>query len=111
MCVALFTEGRLEPGTPAWLLHFYMLSLGGAFMYLLMSVFFSMHAQVVANCSEVRLLTQFVRLPIPTWQQLYDMRTFGQAFESAHVADMLRIPFTNSLASNGRTAPDGPGEE
>lgn len=29
MCAGLFACGRLEPGTPPWLLHFYMLTLGG----------------------------------------------------------------------------------
>lgn len=104
MCIAFFTEGRLEPGTPPWLLHFYVLSLGGAFMYMLMAVWFCMHASVVAACAEVRMLTQFVRLPIPTWQQMHDMRTFGEQYEEINALDMLRIPFTGSLANIGRSA-------
>lgn len=93
MCVGLFTEGRLEPGTPPWLLHLYMLTLGSAFMYLIMAVWFAMHASIVASCSEVRLLTQFVRLPVPTWQQLENMRTYAESFEVTRPTSMLRIPF------------------
>merc|ERR1719242_2246293 len=70
MCVTLFTEGRLEPGTPQWLLRLYMLSLSAAFTYLLMAVWLAMHASVSAQSSSVRLLTQLVRLPVPSWEQL-----------------------------------------
>merc|ERR1719436_582432 len=83
-CVGLFTEGRLEPGTPPWLLHLYMMTLGAAFMYLLMSVWFAMHASVVAQCSSVRLVTQFVRLPVPTWEELEHMRTYAALYERMH---------------------------
>lgn len=100
-CIGLFTEGRLEPGTPPWLLHFYMMTLGAAFMYLLMSVWFAMHASVVAQCSSVRLLTQFVRLPVPTWEELEQMRTYAASFESVHPAHWLRVPFTRSMAPHG----------
>jgi len=99
MCVVLFAEGRLEPGTPPWLLHLYMLTLGAAFMYLLMAVWSAMHASVVASCSSVRLLTQFVRLPVPTWEQLEDMRTYAQSMEQLEVSKLLRVPFTNHKAS------------
>eukprot|EP00927_Polykrikos_kofoidii_P038144 TRINITY_DN32429_c0_g1_i1.p1 TRINITY_DN32429_c0_g1~~TRINITY_DN32429_c0_g1_i1.p1 ORF type:complete len:1262 (+),score=162.40 TRINITY_DN32429_c0_g1_i1:230-4015(+) len=93
MCVGLFAEGRLEPGTPFWLMHLYMMTLGSAFMYLLMSVWFALHAVVLAQCSSVRLLTQLVRLPVPTWRQLESARTYGSEFEAIG-KKMLRVPFT-----------------
>jgi len=107
MCVGLFTEGRLEPGTPPWLLHLYMLTLGAAFMYLLMSVWLAMHASVVAQCSSVRLLTQFARLPVPTWQQLEDMRTYGSSYENVQVHHAMRVPFLNSAKLTRSTDVDG----
>jgi len=93
MCVGLFTEGRLAPGTPPWLLNLYMLTLGAAFLYLLMAVWFAMHASVVAQCSSVRLLTQFIRLPVPTWRQLEEMRTYAESFENLRAKHILRVPF------------------
>jgi len=118
MSVALFTEGRLEPGTPPWLLHFYMLTLGAAFMYLLMAVWFAMHASIVATCSSVRLLTQFVRLPVPTWEQIEGMRTYASTYETLEAGHMLRVPFTGkpvppsgtegALASSSSSLPAGP---
>eukprot|EP00440_Ansanella_granifera_P040274 gb/GFBE01043682.1/.p1 GENE.gb/GFBE01043682.1/~~gb/GFBE01043682.1/.p1 ORF type:complete len:1139 (+),score=284.99 gb/GFBE01043682.1/:1-3417(+) len=94
MCVVLFCEGRLEPGTPPWLMHLYMLSTTGAFLYLLMAVWLAMHASIVAQCSAVRLLTQFIRLPIPSWAELQDMRTFAQTYEHLDTQQMMRFPFT-----------------
>jgi len=96
MCIGLFAEGRMEPGTPPWLVQLYMLTLGGAFMYLLMSVWLAMHASIVASCSSVRILTQLVRLPIPSWHQLHDMRTFGQSAEHMSKRHLFRVPFVDS---------------
>mmetsp|Transcript_62890 Transcript_62890/g.205325 ORF Transcript_62890/g.205325 Transcript_62890/m.205325 type:complete len:940 (-) Transcript_62890:417-3236(-) len=105
-CLGLFTEGRLEPGTPPWLLQFYMMSLSAAFMYLLMSAWFAMHASVVAQCSSVRLLTQFVRLPVPTWQELEGMRTYASSYEGINAAHWMRVPFTRSLAPRTTGPPE-----
>jgi len=68
-------------------------------MYLLMSVWLAMHASVVAQTSGVRLLTQFVRLPIPTWKYLEKMRTHAASFETLG-SNMFRIPFLRSPAPN-----------
>eukprot|EP00930_Biecheleria_cincta_P087527 TRINITY_DN7674_c0_g3_i1.p1 TRINITY_DN7674_c0_g3~~TRINITY_DN7674_c0_g3_i1.p1 ORF type:complete len:911 (+),score=164.67 TRINITY_DN7674_c0_g3_i1:121-2853(+) len=91
--VAAFCEGRLASGTPSWLVGCHTLSLAGAFMYLLMSVWFSMHASVTAKAYEVRLLTQLVRLPVPTWSQLEGARTYASGFEKTQSKQMFRVPF------------------
>lgn len=96
MCLVFVTEGRLEPRTPPWLIHFYMLTLSAAFMYLLMSVWLAVHASIVAQCSAVRLLTQFVRLPIPSWGDLHNMRTFASSYEKLDTKHMMRVPFTRN---------------
>mmetsp|Transcript_98457 Transcript_98457/g.175375 ORF Transcript_98457/g.175375 Transcript_98457/m.175375 type:complete len:897 (+) Transcript_98457:128-2818(+) len=91
--VMAFCEGRLATGTPTWLVGCHTLSLSGAFMYLLMSVWFSMHASVTAKSYEVRLLTQLVRLPVPSWTQLEGARTYGSTFEKTQTKQMFRVPF------------------
>mmetsp|Transcript_25442 Transcript_25442/g.64694 ORF Transcript_25442/g.64694 Transcript_25442/m.64694 type:complete len:1136 (-) Transcript_25442:188-3595(-) len=108
MSVGLFTEGRLEPGTPPWLMHFYMLTLGAAFMYLLMAVWLAMHASIVATCSSVRLLTQFVRLPVPTWDQVESMRTYASSYETLEAGHMLRVPFTGKPVKPSGTPEHAP---
>mmetsp|Transcript_16720 Transcript_16720/g.35488 ORF Transcript_16720/g.35488 Transcript_16720/m.35488 type:complete len:907 (-) Transcript_16720:136-2856(-) len=92
-CVMAFCEGRLASGTPTWLIGCHTLSLAGAFMYLLMSVWLAMHASVTAKSYEVRLLTQHVRLPMPTWTQLEGSRTYASTFEKTDPKQMFRVPF------------------
>lgn len=92
-CVMAFCEGRLATGTPTWLVGCHTLSLAGAFMYLLMSVWFSMHASITAKGYEVRLLTQLVRLPIPSWTEIEAARTYGSSFEKVDPRQMFRVPF------------------
>jgi hypothetical protein len=91
--VMSFCEGRLAAGTPSWLIGCHTLSLAGAFMYLLMSVWLSMHAAVSAKSYETRLLTQAVRLPVPSWAQLEGARTYASSFEKVQSRQMLRVPF------------------
>lgn len=91
--VMAFCEGRLASGTPTWLVGCHTLSLAGAFMYLLMSVWFSMHASITAKSYETRLLTQLVRLPVPSWTQLEGARTYGSTFEKTKTNQMFRVPF------------------
>ncbi|CAK9002553.1 unnamed protein product [Durusdinium trenchii] len=91
--VMAFCEGRLASGTPTWLVGCHTLSLAGAFMYLLMSVWFSMHASITAKSYETRLLTQLVRLPVPSWTQLEGARTYGSTFEKTNTKQMFRVPF------------------
>jgi len=92
-CVMMFCEGRLAAGTPNWLIGCHTLALSGAFTYLLMSVWLSMHATIAAKSYEVRLLTQLVRLPIPSWAQLEGARTYASTFEKLESRQMFRVPF------------------
>jgi len=92
-CVMAFCEGRLAAGTPAWLIGAHTLCLAGSFLYLLMSVWLAMHASVSAKAYEVRLLTQHVRLPVPTWTELEGARTYASSFEKVNTSQMLRMPF------------------
>jgi len=96
-CVMAFCEGRLAAGTPPWLIGCHTLSLTGAFMFLLMSVWLAMHASVAAKSYEVRLLTQLVRLPVPSWAQLEGARTYASTYERLEARQMFRVPFVMGL--------------
>jgi len=91
--VLAFCEGRLALGTPAWLIGCHTLSLAGSFMFLLMSIWLAMQAVITAKAYEVRLMTQLVRLPIPTWAQLEGARTYASAYEKVESKQMFRVPF------------------
>lgn len=95
-CVTLLTEGRPEPepgeAAPEWLLFVEQTCIAGAFLYYVLSMWLSMHASIAAHSFGVRMLTQFVRLPVPTSKDMDDARGLAEDFESANIKDMLRIP-------------------
>mmetsp|Transcript_68008 Transcript_68008/g.172096 ORF Transcript_68008/g.172096 Transcript_68008/m.172096 type:complete len:987 (-) Transcript_68008:87-3047(-) len=105
--LALFTEGRFEMGTPQWLVWLYGLALTGAFMFQLLSLWLAMHASVVAQGSSVRLLTQFVRPALPSWEQVEAMRTYAAAFEGVTTASMLRVPILQTVSEGFSGGPGG----
>ncbi|CAE8621886.1 unnamed protein product [Polarella glacialis] len=92
--ITLFVEGRPEPDSlcPSWLTHLYTMCNVGAFLYYLLSIWLAMHASIAAHAFGVRLLTQFVRLPVPSDAQLDKSRGLAKEYESAGISDMLRIP-------------------
>mmetsp|Transcript_67341 Transcript_67341/g.161457 ORF Transcript_67341/g.161457 Transcript_67341/m.161457 type:complete len:922 (-) Transcript_67341:110-2875(-) len=91
--VTLWCEGRLPQGTPPWMMLGMSIATAAAFTFLLLSIWFAMHAAVAAQSFEVRLLTQMVRLPIPSWQEVEACRTYGSAFEQVEAKQMFRVPF------------------
>ncbi|CAK0820535.1 unnamed protein product [Prorocentrum cordatum] len=107
-------EGDIED-PEGWLLLPYSLSLAGAAMFLLMSIWMAMHAAVIAQSYEVRILTQLVRLPLPTWREIEACRTYASEFESVDVRQMLRVPLAMGRqdrlvrggATEGAAAPPG----
>jgi len=92
-CVLAFCEGRLPHGCPTWLVGCHTISLAGAFMFLLMSLWLAMQASVTAKSYEVRFLTQHVRLPVPSWSQVEGARTYASSYEKIKGSQMFRVPF------------------
>ncbi|CAJ1389650.1 unnamed protein product [Effrenium voratum] len=60
--------------------------------YYLLSIWLAMHASVAAHAFGVRLLTQFVRLPIPDDATLDKSRYQALQYEGAKVQEMFRVP-------------------
>lgn len=92
-CAELFTEGVPQPGkSPFWLLWLFAASCAGAVMYFVLSIWLGMHASVAAHSFGVRMLTQFVRLPVPSTRQIHAASAKAQDFESAGISALFRIP-------------------
>lgn len=104
----LWTEGRLDESyAPEWLMTGYCLAMAGAFMFLLLSIWLGIYSAVSAQSFEVRLRTQFVRLPIPSWNEMEACRTYGSQFEKTEAKQMFRIPFLMGRQEDlVRTAPE-----
>lgn len=93
LTLVIWCQGRLSPHTPIWLTMGYAISTTGAFMFLLLSIWMAMHAAVAAQSLETRLMTQLVRLPIPSWQEMEACRTYGSEFETIDPKQILRVPY------------------
>ncbi|CAK9110495.1 Uncharacterized protein SCF082_LOCUS51317 [Durusdinium trenchii] len=91
--VALWCQGKLPHSTPVWLMTGNALAMAGAFSFILLSIWMAMHAAVSAQSFEARLLTQMVRLPIPTWKEVEACRTYASEFERLETKQLFRIPF------------------
>eukprot|EP00927_Polykrikos_kofoidii_P038293 TRINITY_DN32636_c0_g2_i1.p1 TRINITY_DN32636_c0_g2~~TRINITY_DN32636_c0_g2_i1.p1 ORF type:complete len:872 (+),score=131.61 TRINITY_DN32636_c0_g2_i1:226-2841(+) len=92
-CVMALCKGRVPAGAPPWLIHCHTLAVCSAIMYLFLALWFGCHAFVSAQAYKVRILTQLVRLPVPTWESLEASRTYGSSFEKQGLKQMLRVPF------------------
>jgi len=91
--VMLWCEGKLPDDTPTWLMTGLNMAIAGAFAFFLLTVWLAMHASIAAQSYQVRLLTQLVRLPLPSWDELEACRTYGSEFEKLEPGQMFRVPF------------------
>jgi len=94
--VIYYTEGRIRTSAPPFLLGLYWLSAAGTFTYVLLCVWFSMYASISSHSFGVRLLTRFVRLPIPGSQQMSAMNARLTDFERQG-GNIMRIPFVQGV--------------
>ncbi|CAE7039655.1 unnamed protein product [Symbiodinium natans] len=90
-----YSEGFFEEAPPIFLQAAYYLSQACALVYLLMAIWLSMHASIKSHSYATRLLTRFVRLPIPGCDQLDSMNSHLSDCET-QAAQMLRVPFLHS---------------
>jgi len=96
-------KGRVPAGAPPWLVSSGVLAVCSAQTFLFLGLWFGLHAFVASQAYKVRILTQLVRLPIPTWAHMEAARTYGSDFESMKTKQMLRVPLiTGSQESHVR---------
>jgi len=95
-CITWYTEGRIRAEAPPFILALYWMSIAGAFVYLLLTVWLSMHASVTSHSFGVRLLTRFVRLPIPGIQQMNALNPRLTDFETQGLRNAMRLPFVQA---------------
>mmetsp|Transcript_115930 Transcript_115930/g.328062 ORF Transcript_115930/g.328062 Transcript_115930/m.328062 type:complete len:1048 (-) Transcript_115930:133-3276(-) len=91
-CVTLFVEGRPEGRRHDWLVNLIAACNLSAFVYYILSMWLAMHASISAHSFGVRMLTQFVRLPVPNDKELDAARALSSTYEGGHMQDMLRVP-------------------
>jgi len=115
--IILFTEGKPHTKWPLHLYWLFVICNAGAVMYIVMSIWLAMNASISAHSFGVRLLTQFVRLPVPNKHQLDAARAHAQEFEGMNATNLLRIPVLKqqmkrlNRAMDNMTEQDGSGSD
>lgn len=88
------------PMDPPWL----MLLFGGCslpmIMFSVLSVWLAMHGTITAHTAGVKLLTQAVRLPVPTAEEVADEQFEIADYERASMGQILRLPFRFASSRN-----------
>eukprot|EP00929_Paragymnodinium_shiwhaense_P042766 TRINITY_DN22079_c0_g1_i1.p1 TRINITY_DN22079_c0_g1~~TRINITY_DN22079_c0_g1_i1.p1 ORF type:complete len:1126 (+),score=187.13 TRINITY_DN22079_c0_g1_i1:79-3456(+) len=109
MCVTLLGPARMPKEVPEWVVWQQLVSLCGAFAYLVASLWLATLAAVCAESLNVRLQTQYIRLPVPDSEQLDEALTQANEFETENVGSMLRLPFFQQVkkALNGQNVIEG----
>jgi len=90
-----YSEGFFEEAPPVFLQVAYYLSQACSLVYLLMAIWLSMHASIKSHSYATRLLTRFVRLPIPGCDQL-DLLNARLSDCEMQATQLLRVPFLHS---------------
>ena len=88
----LFYKGRNPVGTPSWLFWCWSICTAGSMLYLLMSIWLALHASISAQTFSVRCLTQWLRLPIPSPEEIIKGAALLEEYESAGTESLLRVP-------------------
>eukprot|EP00927_Polykrikos_kofoidii_P078096 TRINITY_DN7496_c0_g2_i1.p1 TRINITY_DN7496_c0_g2~~TRINITY_DN7496_c0_g2_i1.p1 ORF type:complete len:982 (-),score=171.92 TRINITY_DN7496_c0_g2_i1:23-2968(-) len=91
--LTLFTEGKPRPYlSEPWFQWIWAIFACSGIVYFLLAIWLAMHASVSAHSFGVRMLTQFVRLPLPTDKQMDVARGLADEFEGGSILKMLKFP-------------------
>lgn len=97
----LFFKGRNPVGTPAWLFWCWSICTAGSMLYLLMAIWLALHASISAQTFSVRCLTQWLRLPIPSPEEIGKAAATLEEYESAGTDSLLRLPVIGEGTEKG----------
>mmetsp|Transcript_34688 Transcript_34688/g.62977 ORF Transcript_34688/g.62977 Transcript_34688/m.62977 type:complete len:866 (-) Transcript_34688:89-2686(-) len=93
---AIFCPGRVglhTPPPPGWFMGLMMVNVGGAYIWLAMTMWLAMHAKLKASSATCHMSTRFVRTPVPSQYMLDRARKFLSSWEEQPLQEVLRIPF------------------
>jgi hypothetical protein len=80
------------------------LSMSGAMLFLLLSIWLCLHASITAQSLVVRLLTQWLRLPVPNAQEISKFALDFFDYEK-NTRNLLRLPVFSGKAKEVPTEP------
>mmetsp|Transcript_4991 Transcript_4991/g.11061 ORF Transcript_4991/g.11061 Transcript_4991/m.11061 type:complete len:826 (+) Transcript_4991:70-2547(+) len=84
------------PTDPPWLLVIWNNTVFVCITFGLLSVWLAMHGAISSNSACAKILTQAVRPPIPTLQEVAQVRSAQEAFEGAGLKTFFQVPVVNA---------------
>jgi hypothetical protein len=88
----MYFKGRAPLDVPGWLFWYWGISLGGAFFFLLYSTWLALHASVHAQTYMARCLSQWLRLPVPSIEEINAAAARLEEYEKSSLIDFVRPP-------------------
>jgi hypothetical protein len=108
-CISLLYSVDLPSSIPDWIHWMWILSMSGAMLFLLLSLWLCLHASITAQSLVVRLLTQWLRLPVPNSKEISKFAFDFYDYEK-NTRNLLRIPALSTRSKKDPT-PSIPEEE
>eukprot|EP00927_Polykrikos_kofoidii_P080686 TRINITY_DN7762_c0_g2_i1.p1 TRINITY_DN7762_c0_g2~~TRINITY_DN7762_c0_g2_i1.p1 ORF type:complete len:1153 (+),score=185.48 TRINITY_DN7762_c0_g2_i1:104-3562(+) len=102
---AFACPGRLGLHTsppPGWMMGLEWGNIGGAYIFLGLTMWLAMHAAMRADTAVTHMLTRFVRLPVPNTMQMDSARKFMSNYEDVSFKEVFRIPLMKHGKSGGQ---------
>ena len=93
--ISLFNLAAVPSGVPRWIFWLYVICLCGSILFLLLSVWLALYASVLAQGYQVRLLTQWMRLPVPSRREIEKAASSIGDYERLGASKFLRLPVLN----------------
>ena len=88
----MYFKGRAPLDVPGWLFWYWGVSLSGSFFFILFSIWLALHASVLAQTYMARCLTQWLRLPIPSMEEINAASARLEEYENNSFLDFVRPP-------------------
>lgn len=103
-CISLLYAIDIPPVIPDWIQWMWTLSMSGAMLFLLLSIWLCLHASITAQSLVVRLLTQWLRLPVPNSKEISKFALNFFDYEK-NSRNLLRLPVFSGRAKRDVSAP------
>ena len=94
--IEMYFKGRLPTGAPTWLFWVWAVCTAGAVYNFLLSLWLALHASIFSQTFAVRALTQWLRLPVPSEQEVLQGAGRLEDFEKENLESVLRVPVLGS---------------
>jgi hypothetical protein len=103
----MYYKGRAPLHVPSWLFWCWGISLSGAFFFLFFSTWLALHASVLSQTYMARCLSQWLRLPIPSVDEINSASARLEDYESNTFLDFVRppvvVPMGEKMGNRRRT--------